>query len=310
MASSSGPLTPRAVAAAMRVFVDLLRAHRDELNRLNVYPVPDGDTGTNLTLTVDAVVAELDSSNPDVYGAIGKGSLMGARGSSGIILAQALRGLCGSLREDAEVGGPELAQALTEASRRADAAISDPVEGTILTVARESARHARNAQPASLGATLDAAVTGAENALARTPEMLPALAEAGVVDAGGKGYTLLLYALRAEVTGVAPPAAPPTVEQVGPIADMPRPPHWEVVCVLEADADAIDRLRRAWDGLGVAIVIAGGEGIYKCHIHTDDPEAAVAAAEEAGSITHLEKSDLVAAVHEAEWVRERLADSE
>ncbi len=190
---------------------DALRAHQADINRLNVYPVPDGDTGTNMALTLEAVVAELDgvpagSALPEVCRAIGHGSLMGARGNSGVILSQLLRGMCERMGGAGEAGvdGAILADALAHAADLARRAVVRPVEGTILTVASAAAEGAA-AGAGRGGATLVGVVEEAHgtaaDALARTPEMLAVLAQAGVVDAGGAGFLLLLDACWSIIDG-------------------------------------------------------------------------------------------------------------
>ena len=196
--------------------VDLLEAHRDELDRINVYPVADGDTGTNLTLTLRAAAEELARRSPlpgrtdspaEVAAALARGALRGARGNSGMIISQLPRGLAEVLAEAAVRGGrgegPVLAAALARADELARAAVSRPVEGTVLTVLRAAADS--SAAAAENGGTLAdvvaAAVDGSTVALADTPRRLPVLARAGVVDAGGRGLVLLLEALARVVAG-------------------------------------------------------------------------------------------------------------
>src|SRR5580698_521979 len=176
--------------AVMGGYRDALRLHQADINRLNVYPVPDGDTGTNMALTIEAVVAELEGVAPaaglgEVCKAIGHGSLMGARGNSGVILSQLLRGMSERMAAAGESGvGPEvLVDAITHASDLARKAVVRPVEGTILTVAAAAADGA--ARGDGLIGVLEQARVVAAEALARTPEQLPVLAQAGVVDAGG-----------------------------------------------------------------------------------------------------------------------------
>ncbi|MCU1352858.1 MAG: hypothetical protein JWM05_2067, partial [Acidimicrobiales bacterium] len=187
-------------------FRDGLRAHQEGINRLNVYPVPDGDTGTNMALTLESVVKELDAADSAMAAtckAISHGSLMGARGNSGVIMSQILRGMCEVIAASDGADGPVLAEALAAASKGAYGAVMKPVEGTILTVVREAseAAVARAGNGALLVDVLDAARDGGYDALARTPEMLPVLADAGVVDAGGTGFLLLIDALLHEVAG-------------------------------------------------------------------------------------------------------------
>ncbi len=176
-------------------FRDALRAHQEELNRLNVYPVPDGDTGTNMALTLESVCAELREaeSMDEVCHAISRGSLMGARGNSGVILSQILRGLAEVFRSLDEIGPPEIVAGLRQASDAAYQAVMRPVEGTILTVVRETAEavEVAGAQDEALVQLLERAALAAADSVAHTPDQLPVLREAGVVDAGGKGFTLL-----------------------------------------------------------------------------------------------------------------------
>ena len=174
-----------------------LKRHQADLNKLNVYPVPDGDTGSNMARTLDAVVSELDK-HPDsldeTYNAISHGSLMGARGNSGVILSQILRGLSATLKVASEHGAVKVAEALKAASVAAYDSVLKPIEGTILTVVREAADAAVRAagDGATLAAMLRVARAAGRESLANTPELLPVLKEAGVVDAGGAGFLLLL----------------------------------------------------------------------------------------------------------------------
>ena len=186
---------------AVVAFRDALRAHQEGINRLNVYPVPDGDTGTNMALTMESVVTELDGVDADadlatLCKAIAHGSLMGARGNSGVILSQILRGFTAVAGEGDGIDGATFAGALTRAAAGAYEAVGNPVEGTILTVVRESAEAAERAVPGTLLEVASAALDGGEIALARTPEMLKVLADAGVVDSGGTGLLLLLRSFR------------------------------------------------------------------------------------------------------------------
>jgi len=178
-------------------FRDALVANKPVINALNVYPVPDGDTGTNMSLTLESVVADLPEPGApmaDVCKAISHGSLMGARGNSGVIMSQIMRGLTAELAVMDSVDGPAMSAALTAASTAAYSAVGNPVEGTILTVVREAAEAAAAAVDAGdtdLLNVLGATRTGAAVALENTPELLPVLKEAGVVDSGGTGLLLL-----------------------------------------------------------------------------------------------------------------------
>jgi DAK2 domain fusion protein YloV len=310
--------------AAMRTFRDALRRHQAAINRLNVYPVPDGDTGTNMALTLESVVAELDGAGEgmiEACRAVSHGSLMGARGNSGVILSQLLRGLAAVVREHEAIDGPVLAAALGSASALAYEAVMRPVEGTILTVLRESAEAAGAAaadDTADLRAVLEATRAEASASLERTPELLPVLKQAGVVDAGGAGYVLLLDALLTTVDGRAMPepdddAAGADLDALAQTAHDAHGEHghgdvsdlrYEVMYFLEAPDEAVPAFKNVWAGIGDSIVVVGGDGIWNCHIHTDDIGAAVEAALDVGRPRQIRVTDLLEQVEEERWVRE------
>ena len=277
-------------------FRDAMRAHAPGINRLNVYPVPDGDTGTNMARTLDAVVAELDGAETgmeDTCRAISHGSLMGARGNSGVILSQILRGFVGNINEarESKVNATRVAESLKKASTAAYEAVLKPIEGTILTVVRESADAAAVAvsNGATLSAMLRAARDAGRDALARTPDMLPVLKDAGVVDAGGAGFLLLLDSAIHVVDGEPMPEpdeqAGPSAEQLGAVAlrhhddgttDVSEL-RYEVMFFLDLDDSRANDFKQAWGRIGDSIVVVGGDGIYNCHIHTNDIGAAIEA---------------------------------
>ena len=208
-------LGARQLVKVMDTYETALGQHREVLNRLNVYPVPDGDTGTNMHLTLEAVREELSQLGEQndmaaTCKAIAHGSLMGARGNSGVILCQILRGLATIFSGSESVGPKELANGLEEANKVARAAVMRPVEGTILTVAEAAAEAAAAAVDGLVGVS-EAARDGAVATLLRTPELLPVLAEAGVVDAGGAGLVLLFDSLLHVVDGRPLPEALPGV---------------------------------------------------------------------------------------------------
>jgi len=284
-----------------------LTHHREALNRLNVYPVPDGDTGTNMSLTVQSVVEEVrDAQGMDaVTGAIAHGSLMGARGNSGVILSQILRGLSDTFRGYEEVGTTALVLALDRAADAAYQAVLRPVEGTILTVLRTAADAAAETGTEAgedLGALLSRVYQRAERELENTPELLPVLKQAGVVDAGAAGFLLLIVAFLEEATGLdvivperifnaaVKATQPSRADDSQPtIADL----RYEVMFLLDATDDRIDLLRRRWLELGDSIVIVGGDGTYNCHIHTDLPGPAIEAGIAAGRPHRLQITDLL-----------------
>lgn len=369
------------LAETMRAFAAALERHVEVVNRLNVYPVPDGDTGTNMALTLSSVLAELDAlplggdgrgrgddaqpsawpqgapggtvggagrDGTDEMGlvcqAIAHGSLMGARGNSGVILCQLLRGATTAIAGMAEVGPVELARALEAADQAARAGVMRPVEGTMLTVASAAASGAASAAKggASLLEVLEAAREAARDALWRTPELLPVLADAGVVDAGGAGLLLLFDALLEVVDGRPPAAELPLPEAVralissgpvprggarghgprpgggvpvaGPVQDVtPGAPlrddsvpgglRYEVMYFLEAPDEAVPAFRELWAGIGDSIVVVGGDGLWNCHIHTNDVGAAIEAALDVGRPRQIRVTDLADQVDEEAWVR-------
>ena len=305
-------------------FRDAMRAHAAGINRLNVYPVPDGDTGTNMARTLDAVVAELDSAGSEMEEtckAISHGSLMGARGNSGVILSQILRGFVGTINETREpkVSAPKVAEALKRASTAAYEAVLKPIEGTILTVVRESADAAAVAvaSGATLSATLRAARTAGRDALARTPELLPVLKDAGVVDAGGAGFLLLLDSAIHVVDGDPMPepdeSAGPSADQLEAVAlrhhadgsvDVSEL-RYEVMFFLDLQDSMASSFKEAWGRIGDSIVVVGGDGIWNCHIHTNDIGAAIEAPLALGGMPkQIRVTDLFEEVAEEHAARE------
>ncbi|HET9731566.1 MAG TPA: DAK2 domain-containing protein [Acidimicrobiales bacterium] len=308
------------VAAVIKGYRDVLVVHRERINRLNVYPVPDGDTGTNMSLTLESVVSEIDQvDNPDmatVCKAISHGSLMGARGNSGVILSQVLRGLADTLGAEETADGATLAAGLRRASDAAYKAVMRPVEGTILTVARamaDGAEKAANGGSADLVAVLEQAGEAGQQALDQTPELLPVLAQAGVVDAGGSGLILLVDAMLNVVDGrplpesstPVGPAPAARASEAGADAECDVSGlRYEVMYLLEAPDDSVPGFRDAWAGVGDSIVVVGGDGLWNCHIHTDDIGAAVEAALDVGRPRNIRVTDLLEQVEEERWVRE------
>jgi DAK2 domain fusion protein YloV len=266
------------------------------INRLNVYPVPDGDTGTNMARTLDAVVKELEGAAADMGGtcdAIAHGSLMGARGNSGVILSQVMRGLVAKLRGVAggSATAAEFADALKSASVASYEAVLKPIEGTILTVVRETADAAVVAasRGENLVNMLRVARSAGREALANTPELLPVLKDAGVVDAGGAGFMLFIDSALHVVAGDALPepedVAGPSAEQLEAVSlragadgavDVSEL-RYEVMFLLNLDDSQHRAFMTAWGEIGDSIVVVGGEGLYNCHIHTNDIGAAIEA---------------------------------
>jgi hypothetical protein len=271
-----------------------------------------------MSLTMESVVEELDGAGDDlasVSHAIAHGSLMGARGNSGVILSQILRALVGVLRDRASADGEALAEALAAATTAAYGAVMKPVEGTILTVIRECSEAATEAarDGADLVAVLDAARVRGADALRRTPEMLPVLADAGVVDAGGQGLLLLVDAALAELDGRAIPEPNVRSEPVvvvstdaaqGSVADL----RYEVMFLLDADDPDVEGFKQAWSRIGDSIVVVGGDGVWNCHVHTDDIGAAIEAGIAVGRPHRIRVTDLLEEVGERDWVSRALGD--
>ena len=289
-------LGAEALRETLITFRTTLRAHMEGINRLNVYPVPDGDTGTNMARTLDAVVKELEGAAVDMGGtcdAIAHGSLMGARGNSGVILSQVMRGMVSKLRGVAGgvASAPDVAAALKAASVASYEAVLKPIEGTILTVVRETADAAVAAASAgeSLERMLRVARDAGRAALANTPELLPVLKDAGVVDAGGAGFMLFIDSALHVVAGDALPepedVAGPSAEQLEAVSlragadgavDVSEL-RYEVMFLLNLDDSQHRAFMTAWGEIGDSIVVVGGEGLYNCHIHTNDIGAAIEA---------------------------------
>ncbi|MET9502348.1 DAK2 domain-containing protein [Streptomyces sp. NPDC006622] len=327
-------------ALAVRTWCGLaLRAlgrAREEIDAINVYPVADGDTGTNLYLTVESAATAVEAvftghaagsapdgipSLADAARAMAHGALIGARGNSGTILAQLLRGMAQVLAVEGEsphTDAAGLSLALRQAADAARRAVAHPVEGTVLSVASAAADAAAGAE-GDCGTVAKAAYRGACEALDATPGQLAVLKRAGVVDAGGRGLVAVLAALVETFTGETPVfegrhrdsggvrvGVPAAVRTAGP--DAPADscaddgaacdgPAFEVIYLLEAEDAAVDRLRQRLDALGDSLVVVGGDGLWNVHVHVNDAGAAVEAGVEAGRpyrirITHFGADDV------------------
>ena len=291
----SPPMRAAQVRAWCRAGLVALGEARAEIDALNVYPVPDGDTGTNLYLTMESAVEALGPESGDAGSELGPtargvahGALLGARGNSGVILSQYFRAVSEVLADPTPRPGAEMLRvALREAAAAGYAAVAQPVEGTVLSVVRAAADAAAEVLGDDLVAVATAAADAAQAALERTPEQLEALRRAGVVDAGGRGAVVLLDALVQVVTGAAPagrtrPAhLPVPVMATGEVVD-PGGPSYEVMYLLEATAEPIGALREALGALGDSLLIVGGDGLWNVHVHVDDVGAAIEAGIAAG----------------------------
>jgi uncharacterized protein len=280
--------------------VAALEANRQRIDDLNVYPVPDGDTGTNLTLTVRAVKDALDQLEDDererLAHEIARAALMGARGNSGVILSQIVRGFAEVLGETTTIDSPTLARAFRSASDAAYRAVRRPVEGTMLTVIRELAEEAEAEASPDLPVAdlLRALVHRGEDALARTPQYLEILREAGVVDAGGAGLLELVRGLAAAVTGEELPEAPPGLEGIGLDAVHQELSRYRYCTVFVVEGEHLDvaGLERDLERLGDSLMVVGDETAVKVHVHTDDPGAALSLGVAQGVVEGVEIANM------------------
>ncbi len=319
----------RFLAGLLMRYAEILGEYREKIDRLNVYPVPDGDTGTNMFFTLRSATEVIESrglasgancgSASDFMDA-GKAALLGARGNSGVILSQVIGSLCKVVgeapAEEADLG--ILAAALTRADERARAAVLNPVEGTILTVISEVAQSAEELTEAgaSLAEAAPALLDIAEASLSRTPELLAQLRKAGVVDSGGAGFVLMVAALCDVLEGAAleggarrvfafeavVPESAAWVETVSAGQAEGLGPKYEVMFLLESNETQVGAFREVWAGLGDSIVVVGNDGTYNCHIHTDDIGASIEAGIEAGRPSRIRVTNLYDQVAEEQWV--------
>ena len=277
-----------------------VEASRERIDDLNVYPVPDGDTGTNLALTVRAVVEALEREGPDdragLAREVARAALMGARGNSGVILSQIVRGAAEAL-----AGLDDLAPALRSASDAAYRAVRKPVEGTMLTAIREMA------EEAEAGGDLAAVIARGEDCVMRTRELLPVLAEAGVVDAGAAGLVEIVRGVAAALDGVPLPTAP-VVLAVVPAADAIHQhlSEFKYCTAFVVEGDRLDSagLERELEPLGDSLLVVGDPSALKVHVHTDDPGRALSIGVAHGSLAGVEIANMHAQT--VEWERRLL----
>ena len=303
-----------------------LESRRQEVNDLNVFPVADGDTGDNMALTLQAVLSELDSlqgtdgnrtideiGREEIVQSVARAALLGARGNSGVILSQLIRGAAEELvsRPGQLIDAPLLGAALANAADRAYSSVRDPAEGTILTVAREMARQIAadlahgpetprfgpatepREQDLAIAAALERAVQAGEQSVKRGPELLAALREAGVVDAGGYGLTIIFAGVVAALRGEEAPA----LDHYAP-ARISHPEHssgtyrfctnFAVTGSELSPASFVAEL----EALGDSVLVVGDASTLKVHVHTDEPDRAMAVFADAGEVSHLDVADM------------------
>jgi DAK2 domain fusion protein YloV len=286
-----------------------LERNRQRIDDLNVYPVPDGDTGTNLTMTARAVVDELDRTTTEdragLVKEVTRAALMGARGNSGVILSQIIRGAAETLRTNGEVDARTLAQAFRSASDAAYRAVRQPVEGTMLSVIREMAEEGESAASEALTKPelLARLVKRGQEAVARTPEQLEVLREAGVVDAGGAGLLEIVRGLAAAAAGEPLPAAPAVREEpnIEAIHQELSPYRYCTTFMIEGDDLDSEGIERELEQLGDSLLVVGDREALKVHVHTDEPGRALAVGTRAGVIEGVE----IANMHEQTLLREQ-----
>lgn len=279
-----------------------LKNNKDLIDKLNVFPVPDGDTGTNMSMTISSAIRELNNLKNDNLTEVGKtlskGSLMGARGNSGVILSQIIRGMASSMEGKKELGVEDLAKALKSGADTAYKAVIKPIEGTILTVVRESGEFAilNSHKFKTVSELMEAVVMEAEASLERTPNLLKNLKDAGVVDSGGKGlvclYEGMLFAIKGqpvELLDAQDESSKPA--QVGLMSDSAQNADIKFgYCtefILESDKVEEDTIRDIMLGYGDSLVVVGYDGMIKVHVHTNNPGNALQEALKFGQLVTI-----------------------
>ncbi len=296
-ANAPSPTAPDLIAAAAQA----LKERRDEVNRLNVFPVPDGDTGTNMSLTMDAVLAEVAKlpehpTTSEVCQAVTHGSLMGARGNSGVILSQILRGVCEGLAAAEHVDASVIADALERSVTVAFQAVRKPVEGTMLTVLRDIAAAAGPAAEgdADITSLLEECVQAAFESVRTTPDLLPVLREAGVVDAGGYGLAILGEGFVAGLAGHEIRSFDVTVRTPVALEELPEANDWDDADHLYCTefllfGSGLDRteIENFLSTIGGSVLAVGSPDEMKIHVHTDTPAKALDFALERGEVAEV-----------------------
>jgi DAK2 domain fusion protein YloV len=292
---------------AFRAAVANLEAHVDEINGLNVYPVPDGDTGSNMLATVKAALEEAEAvaGQPadQIAAAISYGALMGARGNSGVITSQIFRGMSEGLAGKRRFNGLDLAHALSQGAKTAYGAVAKPVEGTILTVIRESAVGAVDAaeRDNDIETVLGATLAAAEKSVARTPSLLAILREAGVVDSGGQGLYRLFQGALLHLAGKSPAgAAKRPAAGVGPkpstlVAHADEGFGYETMFLLRAEGHAlldVDAIRDHLESIGESVLVAGDARALKVHVHNERPDLVIGYGLTIGALSRITVENL------------------
>ncbi len=309
-----GPSNRALVLNLVTAALEGLRSHEQEINALNVFPVPDGDTGTNLVMTMETVCRQLETTQeeelPQLLGAITLGSLMGARGNSGVILSQIIRGVCEELARAGRIDSAAAADSLQNGVRIAYQAIRKPVEGTMLTVIRNAAEAAAASAAAGgdLGQVLEATVSAAGESVKSTPNLLPVLKEAGVVDAGGYGLLILGEAMTGALLGRAQ-TPQLLVGETGRATGTEEADLRFRYCtefMLSAERVDVEAAEEFLSSVGGSIMVAASPGLTRIHVHTNTPDAVLDWASGLGSVDQVKINDMAEQVEER---REKLAKS-
>jgi hypothetical protein len=298
----------------------LLEINKEEVNSLNVFPVPDGDTGTNMLLTVKSAIKQglsVEENNASKIAlATSQGSLMGARGNSGVILSQLFRGFANGIKGKEQIDIKTLAESLKQAADTAYKAVMKPTEGTILTVARECGEYALSIykNEKDIINFLDKVIAHGNKTLERTPEMLPVLKQAGVVDAGGKGLMYLIIGFYNAIAGIEE-VNEVVVEKEVLKPEIKKREHIDTddiefgYCtefMINTEYSDIDNFRNELSPLGDSLLVVGGDGIIKVHVHTNNPGIALEKALKLGSLKDI-KIDNMRYQHEEILLKDELA---
>ena len=274
---------------------DWLGVYIEEVNALNVYPVPDGDTGTNMHLTMQSVRQQLNNADPstmdDFAHALAYGSLLGARGNSGVILSQVLKGFAEAIKGQPHLGAEACVRALKSAAKTAYAAVMKPVEGTILTVVRRAAEGASQAKAKLPLQVLKEALSEGHSALEETPDMLPMLKQAGVVDAGGLGFLYLLEGVIASFEGRALPEPPKIEKRAQQQFETEEFGFCTEFLLSDATVSSLE-IQEMVQTYGDSLLVVGAEGYIKGHIHTDEPEKLLALVARYGTMVRSKVEDM------------------
>lgn len=284
----------------MKASASLLKKYRRHLNAINVFPVADGDTGANMYLTVESIIEELNNNDgnslKEIANYIKRGSFMGATGNSGVILSQFFGGFSNSINKFENVGPGEFSQAFVDGAAKAYQAVLNPQEGTILTVIRKSAEAA--AMAAKNGQTLiemlDTSYDAAQGTLEKTPELLPVLKKAGVVDAGGQGF---VYIMEGWIKTLKNESIDDLVEEtvVEAVAlDTEEDDEYQFCTefIIQAEELTAEIAREMLSAYGGSLVVAKNDDLIRVHIHTNDPKSTIKHCKQYGAISRLKIDDM------------------